>query len=99
MEKTFNYNSSYNCFFSQQNNILIYPNPTNTQITIRQNFYKPNNYFLNFEIINLSGSILKKGSLKSILENTIILDDFSEGVYLIKLYTNKDVATHKFIIQ
>ena len=99
LEKTFNYNSSYNCFFSQQNNILIYPNPTNTQITIRQNFYKPDNYFLNFEIINLSGSILKKGSLKSILENTIILDDFSEGVYLIKLYTNKDVATHKFIIQ
>jgi uncharacterized protein (TIGR02145 family) len=60
----------------------IYPNPTNNEITVNIKNYKG---FVNIDIYDLSGRLLKSTSL-----TTVSLNDYAEGIYLFKVaYGNK----------
>ncbi len=69
---------------------VIYPNPADHQINIstRINFDK-------IEIYNNQGILVYK---TSDVIDSIELDNFSDGIYLMKIINGKDVITKKFII-
>ena len=65
----------------------MYPNPTNGSIRIKYNSQEISNY----EIYNIHGTILKKGSILS-EEQLIDISNFSTGIYIIKIgYANSAI--------
>ena len=68
--------------------IAIYPNPTNGQITIKSNNFKK------VDIYNINGSLLKTAKTQK-----IDLSNFSKGVYFAKVTTNQGTTTKKIILQ
>ena len=72
--------------------VRIYPNPIKDQFTIEV----PNVSDNSIEIYSMKGQLLKQMLL---LENSnkIVLKNFSQGVYILKIRTNQGVGTMKFI--
>jgi hypothetical protein len=75
------------------NQILIYPNPTNSNI----NIFSQNNEIKSIEIFSLDGK--KVGYLNNINSNTISIniESFSPGVYLLKSNTSTGAFINKLI--
>jgi hypothetical protein len=72
--------------------ILIYPNPASDMIIIE---IEGNNENTNFEMLNLTGQLVYKGSM---LEKTVInTKDFLPGVYMIKFENGKTVEFKKMV--
>jgi hypothetical protein len=69
--------------------INVYPNPGSTELILEKT---DDNELVNFEIINVLGIVVYKGSL--IKKMTVQTTDFALGVYLIKLENGK---TYKWI--
>lgn len=77
--------------FSLANSVIVYPNPADTQIT----FSTFNNVSLNaIEVYNMLGERLISSS-----QRTIDIRNFTKGIYLLKITTNKGVLTKKIIKQ
>lgn len=74
---TFVVNSQLGVESFNAENIQIYPNPVTDFLTIEL----PGNF--NFELLNINGDLLLKGS--ALDKKTISLEDFSAGVYFVKL--------------
>jgi len=74
------------------NNILIYPNPAKDNLTIE--IYKN----ATVEIVNLQGQIVKNITLTN-YKNDIDIKKLIDGVYLIKITTDKEIIVKKFIKQ
>ncbi len=73
------------------NNINIYPNPSNGIINVKsgENIHR-------VEVINTSGQIIYS-QLVDNYNAGFDLSEHAKGVYFLKVYTNKDVSVHKLI--
>jgi hypothetical protein len=76
-------------------NAFTYPNPTKDKITLELSNLELTN--LSFTMFDIKGRILLKGVIKE--KNTsIIMKDYSAGVYLLKVHQqNKELKTFKII--
>ncbi|MGE3825041.1 MAG: T9SS type A sorting domain-containing protein, partial [Bacteroidia bacterium] len=77
----------------ENDEIRLYPNPANTQLTIQTNINGKSDYF----IYDLTGSLLQSGSF--IQAKTIDVKGFAEGVYVIQLQTEQGIVSKKFVKQ
>ena len=76
-------------------NAFTYPNPTKDKITLELSNLELTN--LTFTMFDIKGRTLLKGVIKE--KNTsIIMKDYSAGVYLLKVHQqNKELKTFKII--
>ncbi|BEV03959.1 T9SS type A sorting domain-containing protein [Chryseobacterium gambrini] len=72
------------------NIIDVYPNPFNSFITVKGEGLK------SYELYDISGKLLKQGSL---LQKTINTNDLIKGEYLLKIITDKNIIKVKKIIK
>ena len=69
-------------------NVVLYPNPASNY------FFIQSNNIVNVEIINTLGQIVFKQ--KFLPQNKIDVSDFSEGLFIVKIYTkNEKILTQK----
>ena len=73
-------------------NCEVFPNPSSDKITIT------NSGKSKIDIINVNGQIIKS-FYNNEKEMTIDLRDLSNGIYIVKVMTDKDIITKKFIKQ
>ena len=73
------------------NNVYIYPNPAKENLTIETN----SNTEQRLEIINLMGQTVYTNIFNK--KATINTSAFQSGVYIIKLYTDKETVVRKFV--
>jgi len=73
------------------NNVKVYPNPANDNITIETNL----NTEQRFEIINMVGQTIYTNNIRKIaIVNT---SAFANGVYILKLSSDKETVVKKFV--
>ncbi len=76
---------------NQSQNISVYPNPTNKEINITgDNIYK-------IEILDYKATVVKTISSNRKLI-TIDLDNYKKGLYIARIYTNKEIYYRKIIL-
>lgn len=80
----------------KSDNIIIYPNPSNTEITIKNLPDFVNNYEL--RIYNTSGVLVDLKKVNQTAEK-IDVSHLSNGIYIFQLETNNYISTSKFIKQ
>ncbi len=86
--------SSTNISETQNNAISIYPNPTNGII----NLEFADNKIQTLKILDITGKmIFEKATINK--KETIDLSGFGNGVYFIKIQTDKEIFSQKLIIQ
>ncbi|MEI6823349.1 MAG: T9SS type A sorting domain-containing protein [Bacteroidota bacterium] len=73
------------------NNISLYPNPTKDNLTIETNL----NIEQKLEIINLIGQTIYTNSINK--KATINTSAFANGVYILKLSSDKEIVVRKFV--
>ena len=73
------------------NNISIYPNPTKDNLTIETN----SNTEQRLEILNLIGQTVYTNIINK--KATINTSDFANGVYILKLSSDKETVVKKFV--
>ena len=73
----------------------LFPNPANTQITIR--FRQPTTGKLS--LVNLNGSVYFEDELKKASDKTISLSNYQKGVYFIIVKNNEFILTKKLFIE
>lgn len=78
--------------FSTPMDVLVFPNPTEDQIT----FQSMNEEILSIQIVDLSGKILYHNSDKQ-FKNTISVSFLSSGIYFAHLTTATSKGTIKFV--
>jgi hypothetical protein len=85
--------------YDNNNQIILFPNPTNGKLEIKYQVQRPN--IFQFEITNISGQTLLRNNLgfKNIGENidTIELSNLPFGQYNLKLYSLTEQFNFKFI--
>lgn len=77
------------------NDISIYPNPAQNQVTIDCQEQK----IKDVEIINIIGKVLKRIEIQNNSHFVVDMSDQSAGIYLLKLTTDEGVVTKKIIKQ
>lgn len=80
----------------KSDNIIIYPNPSNTEITIKNLPDFVNNYEL--RIYNTSGVLVDLKKINQTSEK-INISHLSNGIYIFQLETDNYISTSKFIKQ
>lgn len=80
---------------SLENNIKIYPNPTEQ----RGLLYVSGNNLKDYSVFSLTGQIIKQGKFDSEDVHTIAVEDLTQGVYLIRLNIDTGTETRKIIIR
>lgn len=81
--------------FIDNNSIIIYPNPANNFITIKNNKITTENF--NYRIIDVTGRIVKNGISK--FNTNINIENFSDGLYTIQVeLENGEKLSKKLII-
>ncbi len=68
--------------------INVYPNPTTNELII-----SGVDNIMNIEVIGLSGNVIR--TFKNV--STIFVDDLTNGLYILKIYTTDEVFTGRFI--
>jgi len=71
--------------------VKVYPNPTKENLTIETNINKEQK----LEILNLMGQTVYTSIINK--KATINTSAFANGVYIIKLYTDKETVVRKFV--
>jgi hypothetical protein len=87
-----------NTLFNTKNELLVYPNPSNSNISITFKGRELDHYML--EIYNTMGQLVYKKDLgKTFGQHTEMVDvsSYSTGVYIINLVSSKDVLSTKLI--
>lgn len=74
--------------------ISVFPNPTKDILTV----YSPNSA-LNIEFVNAIGQTITHIELKNLGKNQIDVSNLANGVYLMKLINNRNIAYRKIIKQ
>ena len=77
----------------EANTVSIYPNPVKDLVYInsKDNVEK-------YEIIDVTGRVINSGSVKKDGQvSSVSTDSLSAGLYILKLYTDKEVVTKKII--
>ncbi|MNK25709.1 Fibronectin type III domain protein [compost metagenome] len=70
---------------------ILYPNPVTDMLNIESN-----NTIDTIEVYNIVGQLMKKQSVNSD-SATIFVSDLSEGIYMVKAFSGKNVGTYKVI--
>ncbi|MDD4848831.1 MAG: C10 family peptidase [Bacteroidales bacterium] len=81
-------------------NMNIYPNPVSHQLHI--NFSMPQNDNVSLQLYSMTGQLVYHETLSHFIgnyNNTIQVDQFAKGVYLLKLTTAQGITTKKVVIQ
>jgi uncharacterized repeat protein (TIGR02543 family) len=78
-------------FFKEKENIIIYPNPAKDKIKIFSN-----TDIQKVLVYNVFGKLVYKSSEKS-SNLTVDVSNFSNGVYLVKAFSNNEIITKKII--
>lgn len=73
-------------------NFTVYPNPAQDAVSI--NFDNANR----IELINLMGQIVYSENVEGMTSTTMNTAVFVNGVYFVKLYTNKGNGLHKLVV-
>ena len=84
---------SVNDINTKNENILIYPNPAENNISINILLENKN---VNYKITDINGKILKDGNLSQ-NHNIIDITSFEVGIYFISISTNESTFTRKII--
>jgi hypothetical protein len=81
------------------NAFILYPNPAANTIHLLLDAKNTNNENVSFEIFNQLGARLQQGSLDftTAKDQTITIDNLAQGSYFIKLQSNSNQQTIKFI--
>ncbi|MCG2432130.1 T9SS type A sorting domain-containing protein [Aequorivita xiaoshiensis] len=74
------------------NDIQVYPNPSNSEIFISSNY----NQVLKIELNNLLGEPVR---IPKSSTNSIDISNLAEGIYLLRIFTEKGIAIKKIIKQ
>lgn len=75
--------------FDLNNSIIYYPNPTNDLLNIKS----PNVLIKKYEVIDVQGRIMESKNInRDVNELQINLQDYSEGIYYVKIFT--EFGTH-----
>ncbi|MFN8114507.1 MAG: T9SS type A sorting domain-containing protein [Bacteroidia bacterium] len=84
--------------FNSNNQLFVYPNPSNNNINIIFKAKELDNY--NLEIYNMLGQVVYKKDLgKTFGEHNEMVDvsNYSEGMYIINLISSKEILSTKVI--
>jgi hypothetical protein len=76
--------------------VNFYPNPASHEIFVS---IEDDEQSVQFEIFNLQGQLVLKKMLKSGITNTIDIQDYEKGLYLIKYNSEKETKSSKLIIE
>lgn len=76
-------------------NITISPNPANESIRLNLN---NNNSDAELSIVDVTGKVVYKKTLKQVTSHDVNVQDLSEGIYFVKILTKGTIATKKLII-
>lgn len=82
-------------FTKESSNVLIYPNPTSSEITIVSNDHSN---IQQIQLYDLTGKLLEVGIYNS-NEVKLNIKKYSSGTYFIKVNTNKNTVTKKVIVK
>lgn len=79
---------------TSNDDISIYPNPASDHVVISGSNLQ------RLQIINIEGQIVKDSRLNTIVDKeTISLQDCANGIYLLRIYSDKEIVAKKFIIK
>lgn len=78
--------------YQMQNNIILYPNPISNELMIEM---EGNNKIVNFEILTAIGQVIFKGNF--IDKTTVQTNNFTPGMYLVKIENGKTFEFRKII--
>ncbi|MBL4655887.1 MAG: T9SS type A sorting domain-containing protein [Bacteroidia bacterium] len=84
-------------YLDTDNNIAIYPNPANDQLSIEISGNNNNSYDL--QIINYMGKVVLKRSYESSAKMELNISKFNPGVYFIMVRNSNFVTTKRIVIQ
>ncbi|HNQ61653.1 MAG TPA: T9SS type A sorting domain-containing protein [Bacteroidia bacterium] len=78
----------------QRNHFAIYPNPASSFLTVKTEQIEDN---AKVSIIDLSGRVLSIKDFSNQLEISLSIEELQSGMYLIRIETDKGLATKSFI--
>jgi hypothetical protein len=78
------------------NNVLLYPNPSHSHITISSTNDNP---IQDIQIMNLTGKIIKQTLHIVKTETEINISDFSSGLYIVRIFLKEGIVSKKITIQ
>ena len=84
--------NTLNTIDSKVNTINIYPNPTNGQVEL-----KNLNLDVKVDVFNMMGKLLFTEEVNT-TKNTINLDNYSNGIYLLKITNGKQIEFKKVVL-
>lgn len=76
-------------------NWSVYPNPTKDLVTISATTYT----ISSIEMTDLNGRIIKSNTLNNVSETQLNIADLSQGVYLLKITSDKGITTKKLVVE
>jgi len=79
--------------------LIVFPNPSNGKFTIQSS--QPSDE-INVTVMSISGTKVYQGKIYSsgkAIKEDLNLQYLDQGIYLLKLYDNKNCAVHKLIIE
>jgi hypothetical protein len=76
------------------NDLIIYPNPTSGYIIIQS----PANSSSTYIFYDISGKEVARGVL-NMPSQQINLDNFSQGVYMLRIQNNKSTTIHRIVVE
>ena len=80
---------------SYEDNIIVFPNPTNNLLNIKLKNAEQREF--DIMLINYAGQSVFTGTLSN-ENNTINTSKFSNGIYFLKIYSNDNIFTKKIIV-
>ena len=77
-------------------NILLYPNPTSSNVTIT---LKDNEVIKKIEFYNIMGQLVLSKRLQNSSETSINISKLSKGMYIVKTFGENNTCSKKLMIQ
>ena len=77
------------------NNTFVYPNPTSSDLTVRVNGFKINA----IEIYSMNGQLVRTEANLNTGRAELSVDGLDNGLYLLKIITDKGFATKRVAVQ
>ncbi len=95
-------NNLVNDFIDTQNDLLIYPNPSNGDFTVSYKVLKPAD--VRIDIFDEKGSLLKtivniSNQYSGKYQIPVNMIEFNNGIYFVKMLNNDKLTTSKLILQ
>ena len=79
----------------QQNDVIIFPNPTTGDFTLEGKFIK------SWELFDTKGRLIHQNAVSQAKPEPILihLNNMAQGIYFLKVFTQNSVVTKRLIIQ